>query len=608
MPKTPNPCTEFACDLGNNLCVFTPLDQVPVPDDPNPPMECYDDVCIKGFAQEIYDENNLPKVNSCTDVKCMMDGAVRTPKPAGTVCLMSGGVAGLCDGSKHCVECNSASDCTADMNPCHIPTCTSGVCSYPPPAMTITAPGVQQQNGDCQKWVCHTDGNLYDDYDPTDPADDTNTCTIDTCVAAGNTQHAYIGDNMPCGGGHVCLAGHCGCNTVADCPSHPNETCTTNLCMCNPNTCTLHCGQFPDGCGNTLICNNGAKDGSETDTDCGGAGCPGCAAGKVCNTGTDCASGHCSRGICCDQDCTGSCQSCDGAVNGGSRGTCKPIVAGQDPYSQCAASAVTTCGLDGNCDGVGGCEYWSASGAVCGTFCATATSQTTKTCSAPNTCTNNSTMTCANELVCTGGACLGICSSDSQCTSGYFCNGTMCAPVLGSGAACMRNTQCSSTNCVDGVCCDTPCTGACQTCAGSTPGTCGPIAPGADPGVCDSTHGAGGCSTPPCVCNTGGSCVSGCSTDNDCGICQTCVTGTCTNVAKETQTPGRCDDGHGNCQQSCTSMGANGCGTKCTCGTGGACLLKDGEKCTCDANCAFGNCNNSHNSCTNDATSDVCGP
>ncbi len=103
-------------------------------------------------------------------------------------------------------------------------------------------------------------------------------------------------------------------------------------------------------------------------------------------------------------------------------------------------------------------------------------------------------------------------------------------------------------------------------------------------------------------------CVSGCVTDGDCGICQTCSGGMCNNVPKETQTGGRCDDTHGSCQQTCTSMGANGCGTQCTCGQGGVCLLKDGQNCTCDANCAYGNCNNSHGSCTNDAGSNVCGP
>ncbi len=441
-PKTPNNCTEFACNLGTNLCVYTKLDQVPVPDDPNKPKECYDDVCVMGVAQQIYDENKLPKVNSCTDVKCMPGGAVRTPKMAGTVCLMSGGTSGVCDGNKNCVECNSAADCTSDPNPCHIPTCTGGSCSYPNPTMVITAPGVAQQNGDCQKWVCHTDGTLNQDYDPNDAQDDANTCTTDTCQSAGNTQHTYLGDNTPCGNGHVCLNGHCGCDTVGDCPVHPgNEACTGGVCICTPNTCTLHCGQISDGCGNTVVCSNMSRDGNETDVDCGGAGCPGCAAGKTCNVGSDCASNHCSRGICCDQDCSGTCQSCDGAYNGGSRGTCKPIVAAQDPYNQCSPTAQSSCGTDGNCDGIGNCEFWSASGAVCGTSCASPTSETTKTCTAPNTCTATSTTTCGGQLICTGGACLGSCSSDGQCALGYFCNGSTCAPTLGNGGELHRDRR-----------------------------------------------------------------------------------------------------------------------------------------------------------------------
>jgi hypothetical protein len=43
---------------------------------------------------------------------------------------------------------------------------------------------------------------------------------------------------------------------------------------------------------------DGAKNGDETDVDCGGASAPGCADGKSCKSGSDCASGACTGGKC----------------------------------------------------------------------------------------------------------------------------------------------------------------------------------------------------------------------------------------------------------------------------------------------------------------------
>jgi hypothetical protein len=40
-------------------------------------------------------------------------------------------------------------------------------------------------------------------------------------------------------------------------------------------------------------CGDGAKDGTESDIDCGGAACPTCGTGKTCSAGTDCTSGVC---------------------------------------------------------------------------------------------------------------------------------------------------------------------------------------------------------------------------------------------------------------------------------------------------------------------------
>jgi hypothetical protein len=78
---------------------------------------------------------------------------------------------------------------------------------------------------------------------------------------------------------------------------------------------------------------------------------------------------------------------------------------------------------------------------------------------------------------------VGICSNVSNggqdsgtCTGQNLCNGSgACLPL--NGAACVSGAACFSGNCVDGVCCDSTCTGACQACnINGTLGTCSPVA------------------------------------------------------------------------------------------------------------------------------------
>ena len=61
-------------------------------------------------------------------------------------------------------------------------------------------------------------------------------------------------------------------------------------------TCPWSTVQPPD----PVTCANGTEDGCETDIDCGGRSCGGCANFKHCLVGADCLSGMCSNGICAE--------------------------------------------------------------------------------------------------------------------------------------------------------------------------------------------------------------------------------------------------------------------------------------------------------------------
>jgi len=71
-------------------------------------------------------------------------------------------------------------------------------------------------------------------------------------------------------------------------------------------------------------------------------------------------------------------------------------------------------------------------------------------------------------------------------------------PCAEQSCTCADDQDCASGYCVDGVCCDLPCEGSCQTCS-STPGTCQVVPAGEDPDL--------ECS--PGVCGSGQGCVEG---------------------------------------------------------------------------------------------------
>ena len=60
-----------------------------------------------------------------------------------------------------------------------------------------------------------------------------------------------------------------------------NADCTSNICSKSTNTCV------------GSLCADGAKDGNETDVDCGGGSCNKCLGGKLCDGDADCLSNIC---------------------------------------------------------------------------------------------------------------------------------------------------------------------------------------------------------------------------------------------------------------------------------------------------------------------------
>jgi hypothetical protein len=94
------------------------------------------------------------------------------------------------------------------------------------------------------------------------------------------------------------------------------------------------------------------------------------------------------------------------------------------------------------------------------------------------------------------------------------------------GGGCSSGSECGSGFCTDGVCCETPVCGACQTCAGLSPGVCTPVSSAEDPDTCAEKDLKS--------CNRAGRCGLGlgatCTVESECAV-GICTAGICSKGA-----------------------------------------------------------------------------
>jgi len=297
--------------------------------------------------------------------------------------------------------------------------------------------------------------------------------------------------------------------------------------------------------------------------------------GEGCTVSGACLSFFCVDGVCCDTACTGTCQACTAAKRGtGTSGTCGAIANGNDPDLECPTSS-----------------------------CAAGVETKPQDCNGAGACRTNGTIACAAGYSCNGATCATTCASDANCATTHYCAGTACVAKKDNGVSCTAVNQCKSGNCVDGVCCDTGCTGTCNACSAAkkgsgTDGTCAAIAADTDPDnectmdvAYPNSCGADG------ACNGMSACRAYAKTGTVCGV-TTCAEG---------KVNGRICNGTGTCDTASTACspyacGATSCKTTCTadsdcaadafCTTTGACTPKrsNGETCAVSRECSSGTC------------------
>ncbi len=324
---------------------------------------------------------------------------------------------------------------------------------------------------------------------------------------------------------------------------------------------------------------------------------------SICARDVECISGNCSDGVCCDLACDGVCESCRLAINAVADGLCAFVPPGFDPEEECSADVA--------CDGAGACAY-KALGAPC---------------TADFECSSGS---CADGVCCDGfcnsacercnedGTCAAVLNTEDagRCDDIHTAGDCVTPPCIcdglgdcksGGGVSCTSAVNCSNGQaCVDGVCCDTLCSGPCQACvaskSGGTTGICSPIPLGLDPdaecpGVTVCT-GTSQCFSKPLgqSCDYHFECASEhCSFSS--GICCTSdCSGSCVVCPSSGASPGVCQP-----LASGTACSEHVCQRWPTCGPGddfeagscspdGRCLLPSGTRCHASSQCASNVC------------------
>jgi hypothetical protein len=503
-------------------------------------------------------------------------------------------------------RCNATGVCLAtEGQPCSgSAQCASGLCT------DSTCCGASC--GSCRS--CGVAGHLGECWPVTNQEDPDSCHTTHSCDAAGACK-AYQG--QACSGGDQCLSGNCvdgvccasaACGTCQRC-SDPASlgTCAVVKGAADPDSCAGSCdaagackrlrGQacsvtgdcLSDPCVDGVCCEHTCA----TCQACNLSGSPGtcaavinaedpdtCATTSTCNGGGvckkkqgqpclpgECLSGFCVDNVCCESACNTVCQACAAALKAaGPDGTCGAVHAGLDPHGTCSDEGAATCGFDGTCDGTGSCRRYMY-GSACGVTTCVGNTQSGFACNGLGTCVAAVTYDCG-YFRCVGTACRMSCADGSDCVTAAWCDAGACEPKRILGAPCPRNDACQSGFCVEGVCCDSTCTGLCQACAAANKtagpdGTCGFAKAGADPhGTCPDDGAP--------TCDRNGTCDG----QGQCALYPagtTCRPALCQDALLATY---QCD-GHGTCAETTADCGLYGC-------RDGACLVA----CGADADCS----------------------
>ncbi|MBM4373952.1 MAG: hypothetical protein FJ095_02630 [Deltaproteobacteria bacterium] len=398
--------------------------------------------------------------NACTTDTCSMGVTVFSPKASNTQ------VVGSCDNATGCAN----GPCACDASVCKSrnggmcangTTCVSGFCAdgfccntscTGACAACATAKGAVT-NGTCAAAAVKGAQDAGSCDDAAGMCDGTDKCTCDAvgackvkigeaCLANAECASGFCADGFCC---NAACTGACSACSLAT-GATANGTCTANAVkgMTDAGACDAAAGN----CNGMQPCV------------CDAAGACKVALGKACTMGSQCASGFCADGVCCNAACNGGCDACSVAAGAAVDGTCS-VDAVTNATDAGACDAVTAsescvgppcmCDMNGTCKGDLGSmttnaadclSGFSADGVCCNEAC-------TGTCarcdSMSGMCMAKAVMNMVDPMTCD--AMNGNCGANSGCS----CNAMgMC--LLAQGGSCAMAGQCASGTCTNGTC------------------------------------------------------------------------------------------------------------------------------------------------------------
>lgn len=206
-------------------------------------------------------------------------------------------------------QCDTPDDCPGEDSECSTVTCEGNQCGILNAEAGVVL--ARQTDGDCIVQTCDGQGGISSDVDDEDLPAQTDDCIIPTC-SNGSIGQENAPERDPCSANGLCD----GAGVCVDCLE--DGDCTGGDDCSEAHTCVA-----PQ-------CNDGSKNGNETDTDCGGGTCDPCQNGDDCEENTDCLSNACNGT--CQPSCT------DTILNNGESDT------------DCGGPNCDPCGLGLACD------------------------------------------------------------------------------------------------------------------------------------------------------------------------------------------------------------------------------------------------------------------
>ena len=403
---------------------------------------------------------------ACSPSFACVGGACQTTCASDTDCV----AAAYCSGAS-CVPDEPDGAACSDPGHCQSGFCVDGVCceSLCDGTCVACSAAVKGVGAD---GVC---GNIAAGADPEDE------CAEDqgfpaSCLSDGNCDgngacRTNAPNTTPCGA-TTCEAGGVQgllCNGAGQCLDSPATPCDPYLCMAG--ACLTTCATDAE-CATNAFCSTVA-----------GVCLAKQSNGASCGTGTECESGLCVDGVCCNDACTGQCEACDVAPNTGS---CSPVVG--DPRGTRPPCAADDAQCAGACDGTdrSSCTYPGGEQS-CGTASCEDNVASSSSCDGRGGCAANADVSCRPFACGTGATCLTICNDDNDCSTGNRCDVATGECVASTGVCVESNTAVEAvdgtvTSCSPYLCVAGRCEGEC-----STSNDC------ASGHVCDTTQTPGAC-------------------------------------------------------------------------------------------------------------------